>query len=150
MFRKYTEACQYLQIQHGVLYSQERSETQLHTVRGSQKPLRRWVSLGFLFHVRSIEEVCACVTFQSFEGIRSTQPTRRYVFFLYRTYAAPLQAGFKTPPAVRWMSVIMKKMRKSSIIETHQIEAIPILSPPDKGVRGVIFVKVFIYFPILL
>ena len=102
--------------------NQERSETQLHIVRGSEtakalgfsrfflsSPIygeslclcyfpefwkypfnptygrilslqgkRRWVSLGFFFHLRSMEKVCAYVTFQSFGSIRSTQPTGGY------------------------------------------------------------------------
>ena len=51
------------------------------TPSGSEKRLRRWVSLGFLFHVRSMEKVCAYVAFQSFGGIRSTQPTILWSYF---------------------------------------------------------------------
>jgi len=32
------------------------------------------------------------------------------------------------------------------VIETHHIEAVPLLFPPDKGGRGVVFIKVCIYF----
>ena len=45
------------------------------TPSGSQKPQMRWVSLGFLFDVASMEQAESCVTFQGFGGIPSTQPT---------------------------------------------------------------------------
>ena len=45
------------------------------TPSGCQKPQRRWVSLGFLFDVASMEQAESCVIFQGFGGIRSTQPT---------------------------------------------------------------------------
>ena len=45
------------------------------TPSGCQRRQMRWVSLGFLFDIASMEQTESCVAFQGFGGIRSTQPT---------------------------------------------------------------------------
>ena len=50
--------------QYRAIYIQERSETQLYTVRTPEtsKP-KRWVSLGFLFDAPFMVQAESCVTF---------------------------------------------------------------------------------------
>ena len=51
------------------MYTQERSETQLHAVRGPAKVLG---FTSYLFDVTYMEKIRFSVTFQGFGGIRST------------------------------------------------------------------------------
>ena len=67
---------------HLLSYTSKNAVKPNFTPSGSQKPQRRWVSLGFLFDVASMEQAESCVNFQGFGNIRSTQPTGQYGFFL--------------------------------------------------------------------
>ena len=62
------------QIQQAALYTQEHSETQLHTVRVSETAKALGFTL-FLFDVVCMERTAFFIAFQGFDGVRSTQPT---------------------------------------------------------------------------
>ena len=62
------------QIQPVVVWNQERSETQLHTVSVSVATKMLGFT-RFLFDVTLMKQVHFSIVFQGFGGIRSTQPT---------------------------------------------------------------------------
>ena len=84
------------QIQPVVVWNQEHSETQLHTVSVSVTTKMLGFT-RFLFDVTSMEWIDFSIVFQGFGGIRSTQPTELFfnqiqVFLPFRFIATCMSA----------------------------------------------------------
>ena len=83
--------CQkYPQIQHVVVYTQKRGETQLHTISVSETAKALGFS-RFLVNVAYMEKILFSYDLDGLGGIRSTQPTIRKE--LCAEYPRPVRAS---------------------------------------------------------
>ena len=76
------------QIQPVVVWNQERSETQLHTVSVSIATKMLGFT-RFLFDVTSTDPIDFSIVFQGFGGVRSTQPTELFDLLEHKFHNTP-------------------------------------------------------------